>query len=580
MPPLTRQGTDHSWWSDSNSVLKYGPTINIHAAAKPLIKLMYHQQVLSFFKKYSRYSTLGRKPGDLWKLPRVRYLSVLLGPADQSYRYKYLASATRSVILSELDRRVESVDEADRVVNSVVFDQLMDLMKADNANVRRSTCWVVGGLAMHESTAVAVLGLHPCQRLVALLRDPNVQVIKAAIYAICQIAQWQDGTNAAIDAKILDHLMQFLGLPDSNVRALTLWTFTGLAMHSPMAVLGSDNPDIVVGLLARSVEKIDPILTKAVAQALLCLSSHLSNVGRHEDAVHADEEAVALHRKLAETDPSITKDLGDSLQSLGVHLCDVGRHEEAVHADEEAVELHRKLAKTDPSITKDLATSLQNLGVHLYNVGHHEDAVHPDEEAVVLHHPSITKGLGFTLQSLGIHRNVGLHKDAMGAAKEAVALWRKLAETNPSITKDLAESLHSLGIYLYNLGHHEDAVGAAEEAVVLRRKLVETDPSIAKDLAASLQNLGIYLYNVDCDEDAVGAAKEAVALNHKLAGTDPSIAERKPGFAEALIKSLASLARYLHALGREEEAALPVEVHVTSEEPVELDEVAIKAPTF
>jgi hypothetical protein len=54
MPPLTRQDTRtsiFSWWSDSNSLLRYGPTINLHAAAKPLMRWMYHRQALDLFRK-------------------------------------------------------------------------------------------------------------------------------------------------------------------------------------------------------------------------------------------------------------------------------------------------------------------------------------------------------------------------------------------------------------------------------------------------------------------------------------------------------------------------------------------------
>ena len=51
MPPLTRQQTlesVRSWWSDSNAP---GPTINLHAAAKPLMRFMYHRQALGFIKE-------------------------------------------------------------------------------------------------------------------------------------------------------------------------------------------------------------------------------------------------------------------------------------------------------------------------------------------------------------------------------------------------------------------------------------------------------------------------------------------------------------------------------------------------
>jgi hypothetical protein len=53
MPPLTRQETHmsiYSWWSDSNPLLK-GPTINLHAVAKPLMKLMYHRQAMELIRK-------------------------------------------------------------------------------------------------------------------------------------------------------------------------------------------------------------------------------------------------------------------------------------------------------------------------------------------------------------------------------------------------------------------------------------------------------------------------------------------------------------------------------------------------
>ncbi|KAJ7483764.1 hypothetical protein B0H11DRAFT_1199447 [Mycena galericulata] len=53
MPPLTRpqsRTSIFSWWSDSNPGLR-GPTINLHAVAKPLLKLMYHRQALGFIEK-------------------------------------------------------------------------------------------------------------------------------------------------------------------------------------------------------------------------------------------------------------------------------------------------------------------------------------------------------------------------------------------------------------------------------------------------------------------------------------------------------------------------------------------------
>jgi hypothetical protein len=61
MPSLTRQDTRTSilsWWSDSNSLLRY---VNIRAAAKPLMKLMYHRQALEFIRKNRVHISVLRK---------------------------------------------------------------------------------------------------------------------------------------------------------------------------------------------------------------------------------------------------------------------------------------------------------------------------------------------------------------------------------------------------------------------------------------------------------------------------------------------------------------------------------------
>jgi hypothetical protein len=86
MPPLTRTDTRasiFSWWSDSNSLLRYGPTINLHAAAKPLMKLMYHRQVKGFIRE-NKGSPLSAEMMEIyWSyLPYVDILHELVGGSD------------------------------------------------------------------------------------------------------------------------------------------------------------------------------------------------------------------------------------------------------------------------------------------------------------------------------------------------------------------------------------------------------------------------------------------------------------------------------------------------------------------
>ncbi|KAJ7826829.1 armadillo-type protein [Mycena leptocephala] len=247
MPPLTRQRTLDSilsWWSDSNPP---GPTINLHAVAKPLIRFMYHQQVLDFIKGI-RGAPLSEDTLQLcWD-----YLA-----------YKYISPVTKKVILSELCRRVDSIEEAHNVVDSVVFRGVMELLQARDATVRAWTCEILGRVAFHESTATVVLGLRPCVQLVSFIHDQPVEVIEAAIFALSWIGRWPNGAQAALEAKTLDHVAELLESPQSGVRKWMCWTVGSFARHesTAVAVLALKPCPQLVGLLHdQPVEVIEAVM--------------------------------------------------------------------------------------------------------------------------------------------------------------------------------------------------------------------------------------------------------------------------------------------------------------------------------
>jgi tetratricopeptide (TPR) repeat protein len=116
------------------------------------------------------------------------------------------------------------------------------------------------------------------------------------------------------------------------------------------------------------------------------LGAALRAVGRHEDALHIDEEVIQLRRELAAKNPGAFKDLVAALNDVGIALNQMGRPGEAVPYGEEAVRLCRKLAEEDPGPggTSVLATSLQNLGSHLRASGRVADVLQVIQEAVDL----------------------------------------------------------------------------------------------------------------------------------------------------------------------------------------------------
>jgi hypothetical protein len=64
---------------------------------------------------------------------------------------------------------VASIEEAQDVVDSVVFRGVTELLQAKSATIRQWTCELLGRVAVYKSTVTVVLGLRPCVQLVSFL---------------------------------------------------------------------------------------------------------------------------------------------------------------------------------------------------------------------------------------------------------------------------------------------------------------------------------------------------------------------------------------------------------------------------
>jgi tetratricopeptide (TPR) repeat protein len=136
------------------------------------------------------------------------------------------------------------------------------------------------------------------------------------------------------------------------------------------------------------------------------LGNRYSELGRRQEALAQDEEAVKIRRELAKTNPAYLGDLASSLNNLGVSYTDLGRRQEALAPTEEALKIRRELAKTNPAFLGDLATSLNNLGV--------------------------------------FKRDLGEPEQARAAFDESLAIIRPLAAANPAFQDDLQRFLNNL----------------------------------------------------------------------------------------------------------------------------------------
>ncbi|KAJ7453000.1 armadillo-type protein [Mycena galericulata] len=232
MPPLTRQPTRQSifsWWSDSNPT---GATINLHAAAKPLMRLLYHRQAMSFVKRnhdkllssemidiYASY--IGWKyvsPSTKAMIMKELNYQVLLWD-DARPRVASLGSGLIDLLVSVLDENnIDIVEYAVDTLSHISID-LVDARAVINAGaldfvtklvVRISMCSLLANLGSYESTAVAVVCVGACIKLVALLREDDVDVIESAIFALSHIANSLDGARAVINAGVFDFVTKLL----------------------------------------------------------------------------------------------------------------------------------------------------------------------------------------------------------------------------------------------------------------------------------------------------------------------------------------------------------------------------------
>ena len=110
--------------------------------------------------------------------------------------------------------------------------------------------------------------------------------------------------------------------------------------------------------------------------------------------------------------------------------------------------------------------------------------------------------------------DVGQREEALETAREAVTLYRQLAQASPAAyLPDLAVSLNNLATFLSDVGQRQEALETAREAVTIRRQLAQANPdAYLPDLATSLNNLANRLGEVGQREEALETAREAVTL--------------------------------------------------------------------
>ena len=332
--------------------------------------------------------------------------------------------------------------------------------------------------------------------------------------------------------------------------------------QDPAQVPGLDDPDADDSVVTRKLE-----WGQQARNACVTLT-RASSLDR--------ETALRLARRALHKQPYLWKEaldvaltqggpLGPALEALiesGATL-PLGEIDDAIPVG------HPALAGAALAATKRLAASAEpspgqralwanNLAIRLSGVGEPGEALVAAREAVELYRglaevspAAYTPNLAASLNNLANRLSeVGERNEALVAAREAVRLRRALAEASPqAYTPNLAMSLNNLANRLSEVGERNEALVAAREAVELYRGLAEASPAAyAPDLAMSLNNLANRFSAVGERNEALEAAREAVELYRGLAKASPQ------AYAPDLAASLNNLAAFLSEVGERNEA--------------------------
>lgn len=273
------------------------------------------------------------------------------------------------------------------------------------------------------------------------------------------------------------------------------------------------------------------------ADILNSLSMLYDETGSHSAAEESILESLAILRQLEMNDPHARlAELSVALLNYGNHLQRVNRFSDAESIYCEALGYYRTLASEKPNHYRHgPALILDSLGVLYTTMGRLQDAEKCLFEALQINYELATSIPSYWEKVAHIALNLGSLNNAGGSPntaekyiKEAVSLYRKLAENSPAtFNPNLSEAINRLGQVYHNTNRPSEALDAYKEALEMRRKLVESNPEAYQPaLADTLVNIGNLLSDAGEVKMAGQAYQEALMIYGGLAVNDSSYMPR------------------------------------------------------
>jgi tetratricopeptide (TPR) repeat protein len=413
---------------------------------------------------------------------------------------------------------------------------------------------LVGGTD-HDQAAETLIGRDPLYRDV---RDIDVPRVRGALAALFPAAA---GGFAALGPDLIGEHHVAKNATAALVDACLDWAGDDRARRRQILTVLNRASRPEHGAAARQAEAK---LSRLIQTRAATLAPDLIKVG-----IESSGALLSLCRNLEAQldsfDQNILERIDAALPVKSVALTELSLHVAQRRAawarelDTQLNEEQRRSSAVQNQVLGHLAGRMNTLGVRFSNLEKLDEALSASREAVDIYRcladtdpNNFRPEFARSLQNHGNHlAEVGRHDDALEATEEATELYRSLAKERPDrFLPDVARTLTALGNRLSDLGRREAALAAMQKAVDIYRPLANARPkAFLHDLALALNNLGNRLSNLGHRDDALAAAKEAADVYRRLADAQPD------AHLPSLAMSLNNLGNRLFDAGRSKDAA-------------------------
>jgi tetratricopeptide (TPR) repeat protein len=331
---------------------------------------------------------------------------------------------------------------------------------------------------------------------------------------------------------------------------LTTWVFPILSaaqasLEAPRVDEESRRAALIDGLRKRVETEASPENRAALSTELQTLGAfYFFTLRRNQDAVRELEEAVAIRRDLVANDSLEYLPLAEGLVLLGNAYNASDQAGNANRVFTEAIEILRSKVPIEfaEDAKPELATALNSQGNLYRYVRQFEPAEKLFKEALALWRelagtdPDYGANIVMALQNLArMYGESGRPDASRETFEEALPVAREAAKAVVSESPRLARTLAELA-RLYGQGHSR-ATTLLEEALPIYRDLVRVNTDYEVELQDTLHLLA-GLYRAERQENGARLLDEALAIGRKLWSRNPEM------HGDALARVLISKATY------------------------------------